>query len=515
MIPTERSSGLLLHLSSLPGPHGIGDLGDDAHRFVDWLAAAGQRLWQLLPVNPIGPGHSPYMSVSAMAGSPLMVALQPLVQRGWLAEPLLPEAAFAATRVDFDHVIPWRMAQLRAAAAGFFERAPAGEREDFAAWCRVEAAWLDDYALFMALQTAHQGQPWWTWAAPLRDRERVALQAARQGHADEIAFWRFVQWCFDTQLAALKAHARARGVALVGDLPIFIAHDSADCWTRPDLYHLDPAGMLVVVAGVPPDELGPEGQRWGNPLYRWDRMAAEDYAWWTARARRALAQADIFRIDHFLGFCAYWEIPVASPGAKLGRWAAGPGQALFDAIQRQLGRLPIIAEDLGLITPAVRALRDRCGFPGMKVLQFAFGGDAGGDGSHEFLPHNYAPQVVVYSGTHDNDTAQGWWERAPPLQRERAASYLGCDARDGHDLHWAMIRGACNSPALMAVFPMQDVLGLGNDQRMNSPGTLGGDNWCWRFRWDQVDAETTRRLGLITAGSGRAGAGFRAGTWAS
>jgi 4-alpha-glucanotransferase len=282
----------------------------------------------------------------------------------------------------------------------------------------------------------------------------------------------------------------------MGDLPIFIAHHSADCWARPDLYLLDKHHQPTVVAGVPPDDLGPLGQRWGNPLYRWDRMAKEDFAWWTARVQRALHQADVFRIDHFRGFAGYWEIPASSPDAKTGRWVKGPGQALFDAIARELGELPIIAEDLGFITPDVHALRDGCGFPGMKILQFAFGGD----GEHEFLPHNYPRNVVVYTGTHDNDTARGWWDQAAEKERRYAGTYLACGA---HDVHWAMIRAALNSVANLAVFPLQDVLGLGSEHRMNTPGTLGGTNWTWRFTWDMVGPEPGRVLGLLTAASGR------------
>lgn len=492
----QRSAGVLLHITSLPGPHGIGDFGPDAYRFVDWLVSAGQRIWQLLPTTPIGPGDSPYQSVSAFAGSPLMVALEPLVAAGWLAPPQLPEGGFDAGRVDFCRVVPWRLTQLRCAAAGFRLKASADQRADFAAWCAQQADWLDDYVLFMALETAHGGQPWWQWDADLRRREPAALQQARLQQADEIHFWQFVQWCFERQWSAIKAYANARDVAIMGDLPIFIAHHSADCWARPDLYQLDANFQPTVVAGVPPDDLGPLGQRWGNPLYRWERMAEEDFAWWTARVRRALTQADVFRIDHFRGFAGYWEIPASCPTAVQGRWVPAPGKALFAAIERALGKVPIIAEDLGLITPDVIALRDGCGFPGMKILQFGFSSD----GAHEFLPHNYGRDCVVYTGTHDNDTARGWWNSATDRERKYAGSYLAADA---HDIHWAMIRAACNSVAQRAVFPLQDVLGLEGSHRMNSPGTLGGSNWVWRFDWDMLGSEAGRALGVITAASGR------------
>ena len=495
----QRASGVLLHITSLPGAHGIGDFGPEAYHFADWLQACGQKIWQWLPTTPIGPGDSPYQSVSAFAGSPLMVALEPLVRRGWLAAPALPtlpEGSFNARQVDFGRVVPWRLTQLRAACAGFHAHATHEDREAFAQWCEAQASWLDDYSLFMALESAHGGQPWWLWDEELAARKKPALKAARKAHADEITFWQFVQWCFDVQCAALKRYCNDRGIAIMGDLPIFIAHHSADCWARPDLYLLDKHHQPTVVAGVPPDDLGPLGQRWGNPLYRWDRMAKEDFAWWTARVQRALHQADVFRIDHFRGFAGYWEIPASSPDAKTGRWVKGPGQALFDAIARELGELPIIAEDLGFITPDVHALRDGCGFPGMKIMQFAFGGD----GEHEFLPHNYPRNVVVYTGTHDNDTARGWWDQAAEKERRYAGTYLACGA---HDVHWAMIRAALNSVANLAVFPLQDVLGLGSEHRMNTPGTLGGSNWTWRFTWDMVGPEPGRVLGLLTAASGR------------
>jgi 4-alpha-glucanotransferase len=309
------------------------------------------------------------------------------------------------------------------------------------------------------------------------------------------AFWQFVQWQFDVQIGALKAYANERGVNLMGDLPIFVAHDSADCWSRPDLYELDENFQTSVVAGVPPDDLGPLGQRWGNPLYRWDRMAAENYAWWTARIRRALSQADVFRIDHFRGFAGYYEIPGDSPDATRGRWVTGPGMALFDAIKAALGELPIVAEDLGFITDDVHALRDGCGFPGMKILQFAFGAEA----DHEFLPHNWPRTSVAYTGTHDNDTVRGWWNHASPRERAFVGSYLACGE---HDIHWAMIRACANSVANLAVYPLQDVLGLGSEHRMNVPGVLGG-NWGWRFGWDMLGQEPARVLGLITAAAGR------------
>ncbi len=492
----QRAAGVLLHVTSLPGPHGIGDFGPDAYRFVDWLQSAGQRVWQWLPTNPIGPGNSPYQSVSAFAGSPLMVALEPLIDAGWLHAPMLPDGGFDARTVDFGRVIGWRQAQLRDAHAGFVAKRDAGEHSAFAQWSAQQCGWLDDYALFMALETAHHGAPWWRWDGPLRERDAAALVAARERHADEIGFWAFVQWCFDTQSHALKRYANDRGVSIMGDLPIFIAHHSADCWSRPDLYLLDDAYQPTSVAGCPPDAMAATGQRWGNPLYRWDRMANEDFAWWTARLRRALDQADVFRIDHFRGFAGYYEIPATCPTAEEGEWKPGPGKALFDAIERVLGPLPIVAEDLGFITRDVHELRDACHFPGMKILQFGFAGDA----SDEYLPHHWGRNFVAYTGTHDNHTVRGWWDTATAHERAYAGSYLPANASD---VHWAMIRACCNSVANMAVYQLQDVLGLGLEHRMNTPGTVGDHNWTWRFEWGMVDAEATRVLALITAASGR------------
>ena len=495
-LPT-RASGVVLHITSLPGPHGVGDLGDEAHRFVDWLAAAGQSVWQVLPVNPVGPGNSPYQCPSAFAGSGLMVALQPLVQAGWLPAAALHDApAFGDARVDYDRVIPWRRALLRQAAAGFVAHATAAQRADFEAWHQAQADWLPGWTLFAALKDAHGGRPWWDWDAALARRDADALASARARLAQPMAEHAFVQWCFDQQMAALRTHARSRGVRLMGDLPIFVAHDSADVWLRPDLYFMDDSHQLTVVAGVPPDGFGPDGQRWGNPLYRWDRMAAEGYAWWVARVRRAFVHADLLRIDHFRGFAGYWEVPASCPTAREGRWAPGPGAPLFDAIQAALGPLPIVAEDLGTITPDVIALRDRFGFPGMRIVQEAFGGDAG----HPFLPHHHVHNALAYSSTHDSDTAHGWWATASAATRAYATEYLQySDA----DLHWALIRATSQSVARLALFPMQDVLGLDGSHRMNLPGTAQG-NWSWRLQPAQLQPAVGRQLARISAASGRA-----------
>jgi len=493
----NRASGVLLHVTSLPGPNGIGDFGPDAYRFVDWLESTGQSFWQWLPTTPIGPGDSPYQSVSAFAGSPLMVALEPLIEKKWLSSFAVAVPNQGTNEIDFGRVIRFRYDALRQAKVGFDAHGTENEKGSFATWRAENADWLDEYALFAAIHQANDWRPWWEWDVLLKRRDASALAAARKTYANDVSFWQFVQWCFDTQCQALKRYANAHGVALVGDLPIFVADNSADCWSRQDLYLLGDDGKPDVVAGVPPDDFGPNGQRWGNPLYRWDRMKADGYSWWVSRVRRVLTQCDVFRIDHFRGFAGYYEIPGANDHAREGRWLVGPGKALFDALEDALGQIPVIAEDLGLITDDVIELRDSCGYPGMKILQFAFGGD----GTHEFLPHNFTRNCIVYTGTHDTETAQGWFANAPESARHFARTYLACS---DHDFHWGLIRAASNSVAKMAVFPLQDVLGLGAAARMNMPGSLGGSNWKWRFTWDMLGQEPSRVLRLMTAASGRA-----------
>ncbi|MFT3801105.1 MAG: 4-alpha-glucanotransferase [Burkholderiaceae bacterium] len=501
--PFDRSSGILLHPTSLPGPFGSGDFGDDARQFVDWLVGAGQRLWQVLPMTPPGPGHSPYMSTSIHAGNPLLVSPVELQREGLLDPAALDAAARrvggASSRIDFDAVDRLRMGLLRQAAQAFFDdgKASADQRRAFAEWCEQHADWVDDYALFMALAESPLGPRWANWPEPLRRRDPQALRDAVRDHAPQMRFWRFVQWCFDRQWQAIKRHANERGVRLIGDVPIFCALDSVDVWVDPDLFLLDENLQPSFVAGVPPDYFSATGQLWGNPLYDWPRHAADGFRWWKARMSTMLRQADIVRIDHFRGLVAYWEIPAGAPTAIDGRWVPGPGAPFFEALRDALGGLPIIAEDLGSITPDVFALRDQMGLPGMCVLQFAFGDDA----RNLYLPHNLKPDCVVYTGTHDNDTTQGWFASAVDAERRFAQVYL---KTDGREIHWDLIHAASQSVARLAITPMQDVLGLGTEARMNVPGQADG-NWGWRFGWDQVQGWQAERLRAIGIVHGRAG----------
>ncbi|MFM2065211.1 MAG: hypothetical protein RLZZ584_120 [Pseudomonadota bacterium] len=488
-----RRSGILLHPTSLPGPHGSGDFGPAAYHFVDWLVSGGQKLWQILPLGGIGPGNSPYMSSSAFAGNLLLIDLGELQQRGWLDEAdLAPVPGMDETKLDFSVVHPYRMDRLARAAARFAASASAADRAELAAFAAAQASWLDDYALFMTLAEHHGWRDWCEWDAPLAGRKAAALRAARKTHAERIAFWTFCQWSFFRQWQRLRAYANERGVLIVGDAPIFIAYNSAECWARPELFELGADGRPTVVAGVPPDAFAATGQRWGNPLYRWKAHAKEKYAWWIERVRRSFELVDIVRIDHFRGFAGYWEIPAREPTAINGRWVPGPGAALFSAIAQALGPLPIIAEDLGVITPDVDALRKQFGLPGMCILQFAWGEaeDDAAAAESRFLPHHHTPDTVVYAGSHDNDTTLGWWASAPEPVRHHLREYL---ASDGNTPHWDLIRTACASVADTAVHPMQDVLGLGAEARMNFPGTSEG-NWVWRFRWADVPADVAVRL---------------------
>lgn len=483
----ERSAGVLLHPTSLPGRYGIGDLGDNAYRFVDFLTAAKQRIWQTLPLGPTGYGDSPYQSFSAFAGNPLLISPDRLVSDGFLpAEAVKVIPDFSPTAVDFGPVIEYKNELLRQAHAYFLANGSDDQRVAFDRFCQNTAYWLDDYALFMALKQHHgenEGGVWNTWPKPIAKRQVRAMKQWSKELADEIASHKFQQFLFYKQWLELKGYANRQGVKIVGDLPIFVAYDSADVWAHPELFHLNKDGSPAVVAGVPPDYFSATGQRWGNPLYNWDKIAANNYSWWIQRLHMNLVQADIVRIDHFRGFEAYWEIPATEPTAVIGRWVKGPDADFFDAIRAKLGDLPIIAEDLGVITPEVEALRDRFGFPGMRILQFAFGGER----NSSFLPYNYIRNTVVYTGTHDNETTLGWYLNATEDERDHVRRYA---VSSGRDIVWDLIRLAYASVADMAIIPMQDLFVLGNEARMNYPGKEGGW-WRWRFTREMFTARAS------------------------
>jgi 4-alpha-glucanotransferase len=483
----QRSSGILVHPTSLPGPFGSGDLGPAAYHFIDWLVVAGQKLWQMLPLGPVGYGNSPYMGLSAFAGNPLLIDLQDLVSKGWLKQDEVSSLpGFDQHRVDFLSVIQFRKEKLKRASEGFFTHGSASDGKTFEAFCREHSSWLNDYSLFMALNDKYDGALWSSWDHDVAHRKPAALKIAKAELANGIDYHKFTQWCFMRQWKTLKKYANEKGIQLVGDIPIFVAHHSSDVWSNPQDFYLDKDGNPTVVAGVPPDYFSETGQRWGNPLYRWNVMKKDKYSWWVERFRSAYNFVDILRIDHFRGFAGYWEIPATEKTAVKGKWVNGPGDDLFKAVEKKLGRLPIIAEDLGLITPDVLALRDKFHFPGMKVLQFAFA--AGPDNG--FLPHNYDSNSVVYTGTHDNDTTLGWFKTAS--QREQAF-LKGYSNTDGLEANWDLIRLALQSVAIFSIIPFQDVLGLGSEHRMNLPGTTS-NNWEWRFSWDQVNHHHAVRL---------------------
>ncbi|MHB1006291.1 MAG: 4-alpha-glucanotransferase [Chloroflexota bacterium] len=491
-----RASGVLAHPTSLAGPHGIGDLGADAYRFVDFLAQAGQQIWQILPLGHPGHGDSPYAALSAFAGNPLLVSLTRLLDEGLLAPMEIAEApSFAPDRVDYAAVAAFKEPRFHLAYERFAAYGAPGMREEFTAFRQREASWLDDYALFLALKEERHGVAWCDFGADLVHRRPVALAEARERLAPRIEETEFIQFQFFRQWAALKRYANDRGVRILGDIPIFVAYDSADVWANQGLFYLDANGAATAVAGVPPDIFSATGQRWGNPLYRWDRLAESGYAWWIERFRETLTMVDLVRLDHFRGFVAYWEVPASEPTAEHGRWVPGPGIDLFAAATKALGELPIVIEDLGLITEDVVAAREALGYPGMKVLQFAFGDDF----RNPYLPHNYVRNCVVYTGTHDNDTTWGWFNSLPEWQRNNVLAYLG---RDGHDADWDLIRLALMSVAEMAIFPLQDVLGLGGEARMNFPGRSEG-NWGWRVRVDQMAQGVAERLADLTGRYGR------------
>jgi 4-alpha-glucanotransferase len=492
-----RSSGILLHPTCLPGLYGIGELGPEAHQFADFLRDAGQKIWQVLPLGPTGYGDSPYQCFSAFAGNPLLLSLDVLVERGYLNHKELENRPlFPADHVDFDRVIEWKLPLLGKAYEGFV-RAGA-DRAAFDEFCGKHAWWLDDFALFMALKRKHKLVMWTLWEPRYALRDAAALEEACRDLREGIERERFIQFEFQRQCSDLKAHCARNGIRLMGDLPIYVALDSSDVWAHPEMFELLPDGTPRVIAGVPPDYFSATGQCWGNPIYRWEEHAKEGYAWWIARFRRSLEMLDLIRLDHFRGFQAYYEIPGGATTAVHGKWVKGPGAPLFEALEAALGRLPIVAENLGVITPEVEALRERFGFPGMAILQFAFGKDPQ---APDFKPHNYLHHLVAYTGTHDNDTVMGWWRSTgagdSTRTTEDVAKELNFARRylntDGSEINWVMIRTLMAAVADIVLFPLQDVLGVGSEGRMNLPGTASG-NWRWRFRSGDLSPAMARRL---------------------
>jgi 4-alpha-glucanotransferase len=488
----KRVSGILLHPTSLPGPYGIGDLGPQAYRFVDFLADSGCNLWQVLPLGPTGYGDSPYQSFSAFAGNPYLVSPDELIADGLLErEDLADCPGFAAARVDFGTLIPWKLKLLERAFERFSAKSEPVFREALANFRAEQASWLDDFGLFMSLKEAYGGGSWDAWPEPLRQREPKALGKARQAYADQISRHVFYQFLFYRQWWALHSHVTEQGLQIIGDIPIFVAYDSADVWSHPELFFLDEQGKPSVVAGVPPDLFSSTGQLWGNPLYNWEIHKSEGYRWWLQRVQAALRVVDLIRLDHFRGFAGYWEIPAGNPTAEFGRWVPGPGAEFFDILMADLEEhkgardLPIIAEDLGVITSDVIELRKRYHLPGMRILQFAFSGP-----DNPFLPHHYVPNCVAYTGTHDNDTARGWFESAADAERNFALRYLGVD---GSRFAWDLIRTIWASAAVFAIAPMQDFLNLGTEARMNFPSKLGG-NWEWRMTENDLNESLLHRL---------------------
>ena len=502
-----RRSGILLHPTSLPGRFGIGDLGDAAYRFIDFLVAAGQSYWQVLPLSPTGYADSPYQGLSAFAGNPMLISPEKLAQAGHLSKEdwdATHAPVFPNDRVDFGPVIRYRTGLLNRAFANFQARASGEQRAAFARFCAEQAFWLDDLALFMALKEAHQLRPWHEWEPDIARRESDALARWRSSLADPIENHKWRQWQFFEQWLAVRRYANEHGVRIIGDIPIFVSEDSADVWVNTHLFHFDENLQPTVVSGVPPDYFSETGQLWGNPLYRWKEMAQNGYAWWIARFRMAFMQADVARIDHFRGFFNYWEIPAGETTAVHGRWVYGPGAHLFRAVTAALGDVAIIAEDLGDFDAESRAgvdaLQAEFGYPGMKVLQLAFD-----DGPTDpFLPHNFTRDCVVYTGTHDNDTTVGWRQvTSTEAERECARKYLKRDSLEASDIAWDLIRLGWASVANTAMTTMQDLLNLGHEARMNMPSTVGPPNWCWRLLPGKLTDEVAARLLELTAIYGR------------
>ena len=489
-----RSSGILLHPSSLPSRGGIGDFGPAAYEFVNFLTEARQTLWQVLPLAPTGYGNSPYSATSAFAGNPLLISLERLAEHGWLDKRRLSTLPSPTGSVDFQWVSAAKMPIIEEAALNFLGRARPEQRQRFDHFCNQNREWLDDFVLFRFLRRHFDGKQWSAWPREFAQRDPAALQRVRIESKEALVIEEVIQFFFSEQWDALRTACHRRGIRIVGDVAIFVSYDSADVWTHREIFSLLPDGQPEFVAGVPPDAFSATGQRWGNPLYRWDVLKSRGYDWWIARMRATLRICDIVRLDHFRGFEQYWQIPAGEPTAVNGRWVPGPGDDLFRALHAALGNLPFVAEDLGFITPEVHALRDRLDMPGMRVMQFGFADP----GAEMYLPHRYHPNVVAYTGTHDNDTTRGWWQHvATEAERVAAGQYLG--TRNESDIAWAMIGALESSVADTVIVPLQDVLNLGSEARMNVPSRPDG-NWAWRFLPGQLTPEIAQRLkGLIEA----------------
>ena len=487
----ERGAGILLHPTSLPGRYGIGDLGNEAYSFIDFLVEAGQTLWQVFPLGPTGYGDSPYQCFSAFAGNPLLVSPDKLKEEGFLSDDELNNPPkLDPKKVNFGNVIEYKKKILRTAFNNFKQNSN-GLEKDFSIFCDENKEWLDDFSLFIACKDAHNGAVWSEWEKGLINREETAIKDWSNKLSDDIFYHKFVQFVFFKQWKELKEYTNGKGIKIIGDMPIFIAYDSADLWANKELFTVDENGKLTFVAGVPPDYFSETGQLWGNPLYKWDEMERDEFLWWRKRFSSLLEFVDIIRIDHFRGFEAYWKIPGDAETAIDGKWIKAPGDKLFEIVKKYLGDIPILAEDLGVITPPVEALRDHFGFPGMKVLQFAFGTGM----ETKFLPHNFVTNCVVYTGTHDNDTTKAYFEKEKKNKEsdifEHAQKYLNYN---GNEILSELIRTAYASVANIVVIPMQDIMNLGGEARMNFPSTLGGGNWAWRFTWDQLSKEITKRF---------------------
>ena len=490
-----RSSGVLVHPSSLGGL-GIGDLGQPTIDFIDWLAEAGQRYWQILPLVPVDSGGSPYNGLSALAGNPLLLSPELLRDDGLLSEDdLVKGQNLPIDRVDFAAVLEWKEEILVTAYRNFLSGSARNLAQPFDAFHAANEEWLADYTLFRAARDYHRGIPWTEWPKDLRNREPLALDRWKQLLFDEVGGYAFQQFLFARQWGQVREYAREKGIRIIGDLPIFVAYDSSDVWANRDIFKLDEQGSPLVVAGVPPDYFSKTGQRWGNPLYRWDVLKEREYDWWVKRVRRTLEMVDIVRIDHFRGFEASWEIPADAETAVDGEWVKGPGTAFFRSLAEQLGTLPLIAEDLGLITPEVEELRDELGLPGMRVLQFGFDGDP----KNTHLPDNYTSVSVAYTGTHDNDTTAGWWQTLPSDQRHQVKRWM----KEQHPSTWDLIRAVFESSSQLAVIPVQDLLSLGSEARLNTPGEAN-NNWTWRMGGHNLTQAVADRLRQLTHATGRA-----------